>query len=86
MLKDLVLLPIHNWYSLGIQLSLPEDKLGEIKRNNPGDEQSCKAHMFSLWLRTASPRATYEQLVEALHRLGENSAMEHICQHMHHSM
>jgi len=81
-LKDLVLLPTRSWYILGIQLSLPEDKLGEIKRNNPGDDQSCKTEMFSLWLRTASPLATYEQLVEALHRLGENSTVEHIC-HCH---
>jgi len=40
-LKDLVLLHICSWYILGIQLSLPEDKLGEIERNDPGDEQSC---------------------------------------------
>jgi len=79
MLKHLVLLPIHNWYILGIQLSLPEDKLREIKRNNPGDEQSCKAHMFSLWLSTF-PHATYCELVDALHLLGENSTMEYICQ------
>ena len=79
-LKDLALLDIRDWRNLGLQLSLPDGELQHIRRNNPGDEKSCITDMFSLWLRMASPRATYEQLVEALLRMGENSTVEHICQ------
>ena len=77
-LRDLVLLNIRDWYGLGLRLHLPDSELRNIQHNNPGNEHACKREMFSLWVNMASPRATYEQLMEELHCLGENAAIKHI--------
>lgn len=78
MLKDLVLLPVINWFDLGLQLNIPEDNLNIIKHNNPTDMKTCRREMFSAWLES-DPDASYGQLVNALHTMGYHNVAEHLC-------
>ena len=78
MLKDLVLLPIINWFDLGLQLNISEDNLNIIKQNNPNDTKACRREMFSAWLEI-DPDASYRQLVDALHTMGFHNIAEQLC-------
>ena len=78
MLKDLVLLPIINWFDLGLQLNISEDNLDIIKQNNPNDTKACRREMFSAWLEI-NPDASYRQLVDALHTMGFHNIAERLC-------
>ena len=66
-LKELVNLPISEWYPLGIQLGLEDYQLKIIRNSNAGLSNSCqqsKIDMFQKWLD--SGRSSYTQLYEAL--------------------
>jgi len=78
MLKDLVLLPVINWFDLGLQLNIPEDNLNIIKQNNPNDTKACRREMFSAWLES-DPDASYRQLVNALHTMGYHNIAKQLC-------
>ena len=69
-LKDLVLVRTTKWYNLGLQLGIEDTELDVIEENNPKDIDACKRKMFKIWLRI-TPSPSYQQLVEALHTLGE---------------
>ena len=77
-LKDLVLIQTTEWYDLGLQLGIEDAELEEIQSNNPKSVRTCRREMFRAWLRiTSSP--SYQQLVEALQRVGETSEAECLC-------
>ena len=66
------------WYDLGLQLGVENAELKVIQKNNPGDLRACRREMFEAWLRiTTNP--SYQQLVEALHAVGETSEADHLC-------
>ena len=59
-------------YQLGIQLKIIDvDKLDEIERNHPGDIVRQKTEVIKYWLRN-SPDASWKNLANALHRMGEH--------------
>ena len=76
-LKDLVLVRTTNWYNLGLQLGIDDTELDVIEENNPKDIDACKRKMFRAWLRI-TPSPSYQQLVEALEAVGENSEADHL--------
>ena len=49
-LCDLSLLPVPNWYLLGLQLVVSGDELDTIEKNYPRDNDLCK-DVFGPWLR-----------------------------------
>ena len=49
-LRDLCLLPVLNWYLLGLQLGVSTDELDVIERNYPSNNKMCKVKMFGTWL------------------------------------
>jgi len=55
------------WHDLGLELLEQEDeqKLHEIKMNNPKDASECCKEMFQLWLEKCS-NASWNQLIQAL--------------------
>ena len=62
------------WHDLGLELLEQEDeeKLNEIKINNPSDVgERCK-EMFQLWLRKCAD-ATWNQLIQALKEVELNN-------------
>ena len=77
-LRDLSLLPVPNWYLLGLQLGVSGDELDIIERNYPRDSDLCKVKMFGAWLR-ADTTATYMKLARALVILGKRNIAERIC-------
>ena len=74
-LRDVSLLPVPNWYLLGLQLGVSGDELDMIERNYPRDNDLCKVKMFGAWLRMDTS-ATYEKLARALVTLGKRNIAE----------
>ena len=77
-LQDLCLLPVSNWYLLGLQLGISADELDVIERNYPRDNHMCKAKMFAAWLRVDT-RTSYRKLARALVAVGIRNIAEAVC-------
>ena len=77
-LRNLSLLPVPNWYLLGLQLGVSGDDLDMIERNYPRDNDLCKVKMFGAWLRIDTS-ATYRKLARALVTLGKRNIAEAMC-------
>ena len=77
-LKDLVLVRAVEWYDLGLQLGVENAELKVIQKNNPGDLRACRREMFEAWLRI-TPNPSYQQLVEALLKVGEIDEADCLC-------
>ena len=77
-LRDLSLLPVPNWYLLGLQLGVSGEELDMIERNYPRDNDLCKVKMFGAWLRMDTS-ATYRKLARALVTVGKRSIAEAMC-------
>ena len=77
-LRDLCLLPVPNWYLLGLQLGVSTDELDVIEGNYPRDNHMCKAKMFGAWLRMDSS-ASYRKLAKALVAVGKMNIAEAMC-------
>ena len=77
-LRDLGLLPVPNWYLLGLQQGISGEELDMIERNYPRDNDFCKVKMFGAWLRMDTS-ATYKKLARALVTLGKRNIAEAIC-------
>ena len=77
-LRDLCLLPVPNWYLLGLQLGLSADELDVIERNYLRDNRMCKTKMFAAWLRMDTS-ANYERLARALVTVGKRNIAEAMC-------
>ena len=77
-LRDLSLLPVPDWYLLGLQLGVSTDELDVIERNYPRDNHMCKVRMFGAWLRMDTS-ATYRKLARALVTLGKRNIAEALC-------
>ena len=62
------------WHDLGLELLEQEDeeRLNEIKINNPSDVGECCKEMFQLWLRKCT-NATWKQLIQALKEVELNN-------------
>ena len=77
-LRDLSLLPVPNWYLLGLQLGVSADELDMIERNYPRDNDLCKVKMFGAWLRMDTS-ASYRKLARALVTLRKRNIAEAMC-------
>ena len=77
-LRELCLLPVPNWYLLGLQLGVNGDELDVIERNYPRDNRMCKVKMFGTWLRVDTT-ATYRKLARALVAVGKRNVAEAMC-------
>ena len=77
-LRDLSLLPVPNWYILGLQLGVSADKLDVIERNYPRDNHMCKVKVFGAWLRVDTS-ASYRKLAKALAAVGKRNIAEAMC-------
>lgn len=75
--KDLQHLPIKDWYALGLELGLKDFDL-EVIRNDEGGMQGRIRKMFQAWL-SQFPNASYQQLVNALCKIKENTVASDLC-------
>ena len=79
-LKELVLLEVAtDWYSLGLQLGLPEHVLNVIEQDNGNDCKTCTRKMFSKWLST-NKTADYKGLIEGLVAINKKDIAENVSQ------
>ena len=77
-LQDLCLLPVPNWYLLGLQLGVSADELDVIEILYYLDNRMCKTKMFGAWLRMDTS-ATYGKLARALVTVGKRNIAEAMC-------
>ena len=77
-LRDLSLLPVPNWYLLGLQLGVSGDELDVIERNYSRDNHMCKVKMFGTWLRVDTS-ASYSKLARGLAAVGNRNIAEEVC-------
>ena len=56
---------------------MSEDELDCIEKDNHGDVKTCRRLMFREWLKHTN--ATYQQLVEALEAIGEETEAARLC-------
>ena len=77
-LKDLMNLQVSDWNRLGLALELDSYDLDIIEKDNPGDRRKQTRKMFQLWLKT-QPNASHEQLIKALHEVGEETVASFLC-------
>ncbi len=63
-MRELSLLPILNWFEVGLALGLDKDGLDIIRENYSGDLEIQRTKMFDMWLRHGE--VTGEVLVKAL--------------------
>ena len=71
-LKDLMHLQVSDWNRLGLALKLNSYDLNIIERDHRGDTRKQTLKMLELWLKT-QPDASYEQLIKALHEVGDET-------------
>ena len=65
-------LQVSDWKRLGLALKLNSYDLNIIEKDNKGDTREQTLKMFDLWLK-AQPDASYEQLIKALHEVGDET-------------
>ncbi len=63
-MRELSLLPILNWFEVGLALGLDKHKLDVIRENHRDDVVGQRTEMFDLWLHNGE--VTGEVLVKAL--------------------
>ena len=65
-----------NWRRLGLRLRIKNDDLKIIETDYPKDVVRCLEECLVQWLKTG--KATYTGLAEALKKMGEGAAADHI--------
>ena len=68
--------PTTDWYRLGLRLRIEDKDLKIIEHNYPKNVIRCLEDCLLKWLKTG--KATYTGLAEALKKMGENAAADHI--------
>ena len=68
-----------NWYSLGLELGLPQDTLDVIEEDSGRNSNTCKRKMFSKWL-LSNEDASYTSLVDALIAIDSKGVAEEVSQ------
>ena len=71
----------NNWWQLGIELGLLYPTLENIDTQRRGNVGNCTMDMLASWLKqqdnvSSNNGPTYQQLIESLSKLGENSLVE----------
>ena len=64
------------WRKLGLRLRIKNDDLKIIETNYPKDVVRCHEECLVKWLKTG--KAAYIRLAEALKKMGEGAAADHI--------
>ena len=64
------------WRKLGLRLRIKNDDLKIIETNYPKDVVRCLEECLIKWLKTG--KAAYIRLAEALKKMGEGAAADHI--------
>ena len=71
-------LQVSDWNRLGLALRLNPYDLNIIEKDNRGDTKAQTLKMFEVWLNS-KPDASYEQLIKALHEVGEETVASSLC-------
>ena len=76
-MREIVYLPMDDWFEVGLKLQLSEETLKQIERDYSQHERR-KTEMLSRWFQS-HPDASYEELIKALASTGNKSVAEELC-------
>ena len=78
-LKALVsaMAPVRDWFTLGIQLGVPDHRLDEVECNHPKDASRCKVEVLRHWL-ASTQRPSWQNLASALRSMDLNSLADSV--------
>ncbi len=76
-MREIVQLPMDDWFEVGLKLQLSEETLKQIERDYSQHERR-KSEMLSRWFQS-HPDASYEELIKALASTGNKSVAEELC-------
>ena len=65
-----------DWRSLGLRFRIKNNDLNVIEHNHSKNVVRCLEECLAKWLKTG--KATYAGLAEALEKMGEKAAADHI--------
>ena len=65
------------WYKLGLQLSIRQPVLEQVKRSNHNDVADMMTDMSNRWLKS-NTEAAWEDIVSALKKIDENRTAKNI--------
>ena len=69
--------PVRDWYTLGVQLEVPDHRLDEIEHNHPRNASRCKVEVLRCW-RASCQQPSWQSLATALRSMDENSIADSI--------
>ena len=69
--------PVRDWFTLGIQLGVPDHRLDEIEHNHPRDASRCKVEVLRHW-RDNSEQPSWQNLASALRSMDLNSLADSV--------
>ena len=71
---------VKEWFTFGLHLGLDVDELNVIKSNSMyyRDERTCVQQMLTKWKDTYSSEATWEKIVIALRKIGNNALAKEV--------
>ena len=79
-LRELVHLKVDTeWYSLGLELGLPEHTLNIIENDSGNDCKTCMRKMFSKWL-TTNKAANWKDIIKGLVAINKKDIAENVSQ------
>ena len=71
---------VKEWFKFGLNLGLDVDELNVIERNSMyyRDERTCVRQMLMKWKDTLGAEATWEKIVIALGKIGNNALAKEV--------
>ena len=76
--REILHLPIDNWFEVGLKLQLKENELKQIQRDHYPDTSRMKIDMLTKWFQSY-PEASYETLIRALAATDNRPVAEELC-------
>ena len=78
LLRELRIKVANEWEDIGIELSLEEGQLKQIKANNPNDSNACLREMLRVWLSHVAPPPSWSAMADAVDSLGHQDIASHL--------
>ena len=66
------------WEDIGIQLSVNDGQLKQLKSDNHGNSRACLREMLRVWLSRVRPAPSWSAIAEAIDVVGDEQLAEHL--------
>ena len=66
------------WEDIGIQLSIDDGQLKQLKSDNRGDSKACLREMLRVWLSRVDPAPSWSAIAEAIDAIRDEQLADHL--------